>query len=233
MMVSPTCSALASLTRPGTSSAATSAFRTRGSVAVPPLPGATSTSETLGDCAHFQASACSRPPEPTMRTFTSRPQCRKWRMPVNTMHMPCSSAAAMTSSSRLLPPGCTMALMPYSAATSMPSRNGKKASEAMELPSTVRPSSLALSAATRVEYTRDICPAPTPMVMPSFAKTIALDFTYLQTRQANHRSAYWVGVGWSLLTTLKVSGCASAVSRLCTSRPPTTLRYSSSEGLAL
>src|ERR1044071_1884296 len=160
-------------------------------------------------------------------------QCRKWRMPVNTMHMPCSSAAAMTSSSRLLPPGCTMALMPYSAATSMPSRNGENASEAIDLPSAVRPSSVALSAATRVEYTRDICPAPTPIVMPSLANTMALDFTYLHTRHANHRSAYCVGVGCSLLTTLKVSGCASAVSRLCTSRPPTTLRYSSSDGLVL
>ena len=40
-----------------------------GSVAVPALPGATSTSLTRADCAHFHASACSRPPEPTMRTF--------------------------------------------------------------------------------------------------------------------------------------------------------------------
>ena len=32
-------------------------------------------------------------------------QCRKWRWPVNTMAMPCSSAAAMTSSSRTEPPG--------------------------------------------------------------------------------------------------------------------------------
>ena len=77
----------------------------------------------------------------------------------------------------------------------MPSRNGKNASDAMALPSTTRPSSFALSAATRVEYTRDICPAPTPIVMPSLAKTIAFDFTYLHTRQANHRSAYCVGVG--------------------------------------
>src|SRR6185503_15833119 len=69
MMVSPTCSAFASATRPATSSAATSTLRTRGSVAVPPLPGATSTSETFGDCAHFHASACSRPPEPTINTF--------------------------------------------------------------------------------------------------------------------------------------------------------------------
>jgi len=32
-------------------------------------------------------------------------QCRKWRMPVNTMAMPCSLAAAMVSSSRIDPPG--------------------------------------------------------------------------------------------------------------------------------
>ena len=92
---------------------------------------------------------------------------------------------------------------------------------------------MALSAATCVEYTRDICPAPTPMVMPSRANTIAFDFTYLHTRQANHRSAYCVGVGCFCVTILKVSGSASAVSRLCTSNPPTTLRYSSSDGVAV
>src|SRR5262249_41528889 len=81
-------------------------------------------------------------------------QCRKCRMPVNAMVIPCSSAAAMTSSSRLLPPGCTMALMPYPAAASMPSRKGKNASDAMALPSTCSPSSLALRAATCDEYTR-------------------------------------------------------------------------------
>src|SRR5207244_105746 len=71
MMVRPTCSVFASATSAATSSAATSTLRTRGSVAVPPLPGATSTSETFGDFAHFQASACSRPPEPTINTFMS------------------------------------------------------------------------------------------------------------------------------------------------------------------
>src|SRR5207244_9275715 len=35
----------------------------------PTLPGATYTVWTLGDCTSFQASACSRPPEPTTRTF--------------------------------------------------------------------------------------------------------------------------------------------------------------------
>src|SRR6187551_3895041 len=60
---------------------------------------------------------------------------------------------------------------------------------------------------------------------------MAFDFTYLHTRQANHRSAYCDGVGLFFETILNVSGCASAVSRLCTSRPPTTLRYSSSVGV--
>ncbi len=32
-------------------------------------------------------------------------QCRKWRSPVNTMAMPCSLAAAITSASRIEPPG--------------------------------------------------------------------------------------------------------------------------------
>ena len=40
-----------------------------GSSAVPALPGATITSVTRGDCASFQASACSRPPPPMTRTF--------------------------------------------------------------------------------------------------------------------------------------------------------------------
>ena len=39
--------------------------------AVPAFPGATSTSSTRGDCAHFHARACSRPPEPMIRTFIS------------------------------------------------------------------------------------------------------------------------------------------------------------------
>ena len=45
-------------------------------------------------------------PAPMTRTFIGKlPQCRKWRMRVNTIAMPCSSAAWMTSSSRMEPPG--------------------------------------------------------------------------------------------------------------------------------
>ena len=68
-MVSATPSARASRVRPPMSVAGTGTLRTFGSRAVPALPGATNTSATRGEAAHFQASACSRPPEPTMRTF--------------------------------------------------------------------------------------------------------------------------------------------------------------------
>ena len=39
--------------------------------AVPAFPGATNRSVSLGDCRSFQASACSRAPEPTSKTFTT------------------------------------------------------------------------------------------------------------------------------------------------------------------
>src|SRR5256884_3776990 len=69
MMVRSTCSEVAGCPTPAPSSAATFTLRTLASAAVPALPGATSTLVTRGEAAHFQASACSRPPAPTMRTF--------------------------------------------------------------------------------------------------------------------------------------------------------------------
>ena len=55
-------------------------------------------------------------------------------MPVNSMARPASSAAAMTSSSRIEPPGWITAVAPASTAASRPSANGKKASEATAEP---------------------------------------------------------------------------------------------------
>jgi hypothetical protein len=46
--------------------------------------------------------------------------------------------------SRIEPPGWMTAVMPASAAWSRPSRNGKKASEAITAPRTARPASLGL-----------------------------------------------------------------------------------------
>ena len=48
--------------------------------------------------------------------------------------MPASSAAAITSSSRIEPPGWITAVAPASTAWSRPSANGKKASEAQAEP---------------------------------------------------------------------------------------------------
>src|SRR5271165_2903833 len=67
--VSPICSRAANSSRASMSSAAMPTLRTLGSSAVPALPGATNTSRARGDCAHFHASACSRPPPPTIRIF--------------------------------------------------------------------------------------------------------------------------------------------------------------------
>ena len=65
--VSVTCSCCAKSANAAGSVMAT--FFIRASSAVPPLPGATSTICMRLDCASFQASACSRPPEPTTRIF--------------------------------------------------------------------------------------------------------------------------------------------------------------------
>ena len=77
-------------------------------------------------------------------------QWRKWRSPVKTMAMPCSSAASITSASRIEPPGWTTASTPASAAASSPSRNGKKASLA-HTPPAARPAACSAAMRRRVD----------------------------------------------------------------------------------
>src|SRR5690606_32486896 len=149
-------------------------------------------------------------------------QWRKWRVPVNTTGMPRSSAAAITSSSRRLPPGWITQLAPASTTTSSPSRKGKKASEATAAPASVRPAFSALIEAIRAESTRLIWPAPTPRVMPLPANTMALDFTYLATFQAKCRSSIWASVGWVRVTTRNSASGIRKSSGVCTSQPPPT-----------
>ena len=62
--------------------------------------------------------------------------------------------------------------------------------------------------------------------MPSFANTMAFDFTYLQTCQANSRSSSSVAEGARFVTTLSPSRATMPVSRPCSSRPPFRLRIS-------
>ncbi|CAN5222642.1 hypothetical protein BH10PSE1_BH10PSE1_11970 [soil metagenome] len=61
-------------------------------------------------------------------------QCLKTRTPVNAMASPASSAAAMTSASRMEPPGWITAVAPAAAASISPSANGKNASDAQADP---------------------------------------------------------------------------------------------------
>src|SRR5690606_15203443 len=98
-------------------------------------------------------------------------QCRKCLVPVNTIAMPCLSAAAITSSSRIEPPGWMTAVAPAATADSSPSAKGKKASDATTEPfvsgsasPATSAASIALRAAMREESTRLIWPAPMPTV---------------------------------------------------------------------
>ena len=68
-------------------------------------------------------------------------------MPVNTIVIPCSSAASIDSLSLIEPPGCTNALIPYLVASSTQSLNGKNASDAKIAPSSDSKSPLACSSA--------------------------------------------------------------------------------------
>src|SRR5467141_2002002 len=149
-------------------------------------------------------------------------QWRKCRTPVNTMASPSSSAAAITSSSRTLPPGWITAFAPARATTSTPSRNGKKASEATTEPASESFAACAFISARRELSTRLIWPAPTPSVMPSRQKTMAFDFTNFATRQANSRSLHCDSEGFAFVTTRISFRCAIFESLLCTSNPPPT-----------
>ena len=97
------------------------------------------------------------------------PQCRKCRVPVNAMVMPCSSAAAITSASLTEPPGWMAALAPASAAAIKPSGKGKNASLQTTLPLSESFASCAFQTAMRLASTRLICPAPIPTVRSAAA----------------------------------------------------------------
>src|SRR6185312_7025025 len=149
-------------------------------------------------------------------------QWRKCRVPVKTIAMPRSSAAAMTSASRMLPPGWITQVAPTSATTSSPSRNGKKASDATADPCRLRPAFSALMAAMRAESMRLIWPAPTPNVRFWPQNTMALDFTKRATFQAKDRSRICSRVGARRVTILKSASCATQLSGCWTSQPPPT-----------
>ena len=130
-------------------------------------------------------------------------------MAVKTMARPRRSAAAITSGSFTEPPGWITAVAPALAASSTPSGKGKNASEATTLPCS---GCWDFITAIFTESTRLIWPAPTPSVAPSLAKTMALDFTCLQTFQAKRRVLISSAVGARLVTTLSSESLISPLS---------------------
>ena len=92
---------------------------------------------------------------------------------MNTIATPAASAAAITSASRSDPPGWITAVAPASTAGNETVGEGEERvggdDRADRRRATRRTAaSSAFRAATRAESTRDIWPAPTPTVAPSF-----------------------------------------------------------------
>jgi len=82
-----------------------------------------------------------------------------------------------------------------------PSANGKKASDAATLPLiSFLKNLLAFWDAILLEANLLVWPAPIPSVLLFFAITIALDFTNLQTLNANIKSSNSLSVGLFLVT---------------------------------
>ena len=133
---------------PAASSAATSGRQLRDVAPCRRCPGAASTRSTRGLRAIFQASACSRPPEPIRRTRTRHPpQCRKWRTPVK-QHRdaePIGRGDHLGVAHRAA--GLHHRARARRAAASRPSGNGKKASLASAEPASAMPTRAAFATA--------------------------------------------------------------------------------------
>src|SRR5438093_2789605 len=94
-----------------------------------------------------------------------------------------------------------MAATPAAAASSTPSRKGKKASLASTAPLGSCPCWRALWTARNDASTRLICPAPMPMAASSFTRMMALDLIEPTAAQANRRSFHCASVGRRVVAT--------------------------------
>ena len=142
------------------------------------------------------------------------------------MLIPCSLQASIDSSSLIDPPGWIIAFIPFLAASSTQSLNGKKASEA----NIVAPSPLLK--ASIVGQILLTCPPPIPTATPFLTVTIAFDLTYLTTFIPNTKSLISVSVGNFSVTTFNSS--KSLVSSSWTKIPPSTVTINFlSHGLTL
>src|SRR5205809_294231 len=128
-----------------------------------------------------------------------------------------SNRASLLIASRSEPPGWMIAVTPARAATSMPSGNGKYASEAMTASRAFSP---ALRTAVSTATTRDIWPGPTPTVASPLARTIAFEVTCFTQRHAKSRSVSSSSDGVRSVATLKLPSSTADSSGVCTSMPP-------------
>ena len=148
-------------------------------------------------------------------------QCRKWRSPVKTMAMPCSSAAAMTSSSRI----AAARLDDRARRRPRRRRRGRRGTgrrrrwraRAADGP-TRRPGPRRCAPSRR----RFCWPAPMPTAWPSLASTMALErdrgarpARRARGRPTPRRSALTLGRRPTTATRSTSTG-----SGVCTSRPP-------------
>ena len=129
-----------------------------------------------------------------------RNQCLEVAHPVRTIATPAASAAAMTSASFTLPPGCAIAVTPcltrqLDAVGEREERVGREHAALRELARLLACDLHRDRRATSGRRRRRPCARPR-------ARTMAFDFTCLQTRHANSRAASSSAVGARLVTTL-------------------------------
>ena len=139
--------------------------------------------------------------------------------------MPCSFAAAIESESLIEPPGCMMEETPISLAASMPSRNGKNASDTIIESFALSP---ALLAAILTASTRLVWPGPTPTVAkPDVVldtSSIAFDLTSEMTVVPNFASMIYVSVNSLSVTHCTESHCMDGGPWTCANQPPSSCR---------
>src|SRR5690606_10760327 len=135
-------------------------------------------------------------------------QCLKCLLPVTHMAVPRALQASMLSWSRMLPPGCTMAVIPAFAAISTQSGKGKKASLAITEPCRSKLNLPALAMACSKASTRLVCPVPLPSSCRSLASTMALLLVCFTRMLANSRSWSAVAEGDSRVT-VRISAARS------------------------
>ena len=205
-----------------------------GSVAVPALPGATNTWDTRGFLRALPRQRVLAPAaEPRSGLSCGIAQCRKWRMPVNTIAMPCSSAAAMTSSSRLRAAGLDDGLDAVfggdvEAVAKREERVGGHHRALRRRASRPPPSWPRRGSNTRATHLSRADADASCLRARRRWRSISRTCTRA-TRTTGPRAR--AGVGLRFVTTRRSAALDHARSpALCTSRPPVTLRYSSAPG---